>query len=162
MAKIMDEGGNPLQVLRALIQKENLDREKVLKIMDVKLWDVVPDVSRFSKVIRRLEPSLSEQMCRDLFTRLQTGEGKVEIQTLCANLCGTEHETVDHKVKMFKQLYTEIFQKARQKEFLSLCEADDKLNDGKIEPKNLEKILKTITRGSSSQFSDEAIQKFVR
>lgn len=145
-----------------MMQKENLDREKVLKIMDVKLWDPALDFSSFLKVIRRLEPSLSEQLCRDLFRKVQTNENKVEIQTLCANLCGTEHETVDHKVKMFKQLYTEIFQKARQKEFLALCEADDKLNDGKIEPKNLEKILKTITGGSSSQFSDEAIQKFVR
>lgn len=160
--KIFDESGNSLQVIRALMQKENIDRDKAMKIMDVKLWDPALDFTSFQRVIRRLEQSLSEQLCRTLFTKIQNNAQKVELPTLLANICGTEHETVDYKVKMFKQLYIEIFQNKRQREFLKLCEADDKFNDGKIEPKHLEKVLKAITGGSSSQFSDEAIQKFVK
>ena len=129
--------------------------------MDAKLWDVL-DLKSFSAAVRRLEPSLSDVMCKNLFTRIQNREQKVEMQTLLQNFCGTEHETVDYKQKMFKQLYSEIFQNKKQREFLSLCEAEDKLNDGKIEPKKLEQVLKTITAGSSQPCSEEAIQKFVK
>ena len=46
--------------------------------MDTKLWDVL-DFASFSRAIRRLEPSLSDQMCRNLFTKVQNREQKVEM-----------------------------------------------------------------------------------
>ena len=63
---------------------------------------------------------------------------------------------------MFREFYDEIYAKGKQGQLLSLLEQGDGLNDGRIEPPKLEKILKTLTGGGSSRFSDEAIRKFVR
>jgi Ca2+-binding EF-hand superfamily protein len=59
---------------------------------------------------------------------------------------------------MFKELYIEIFQKERQKEFLKLCESYDKLNEGKIETKNLIKVILKVTR---NKYEESQIKKFV-
>ena len=45
---------------------------------------------------------------------------------------------------------------------LQLLEQADALNDGRVAPPQLEQILKVVTGGGTSRFSDEVIRKFVR
>lgn len=61
----------------------------------------------------------------------------MEIPTLVNNLCGTEHETINYQVQLFKELYVDLFLQNRQREFLSQCERTDKRNDGTIAPNQL-------------------------
>jgi hypothetical protein len=109
--KIADEKGSPLQVLRQIAQKYGLNRDRILKAVDLRLWDPALDFDSFLSLIRRLDASLSEQLAKEAFTRLQNRNQKVEIETLLANICGSESETIDFKVSMFKTLYIEIYQK---------------------------------------------------
>jgi hypothetical protein len=39
---------------------------------------------------------------------LKNKENKVEIPALVRNLCGQEHETVDFRNKIFREIYAEI------------------------------------------------------
>lgn len=67
------------------------------------------DIHRFKKTLRRLEPTLSDFMLTNLFERLGNKDGKVEVENMVLNLSGTTHQTVDYKLKMLKDLYTDIF-----------------------------------------------------
>ena len=82
-----------------------------MKAVDLRLWDPALDFDSFLSLIRRLDASLSEQLAKEAFTKLQNRNQKVEIETLLANICGSESETIDFKVSMFKILYIEIYQK---------------------------------------------------
>ena len=81
---------------------------------------------------------------------------------MLSNVTGTKEDTVDYKNKMFEQLYSEIFEQNKQKELLKLLELYDKNADGKIVPRDLERVLKQITGGSKSKYTDDQIMKFVR
>lgn len=63
---------------------------------------------------------------------------------------------------MFKLLYREIHQKNRADQLMKELEEKDSSNDGKILPKDLEKVLKKVTGGTESSFSDEDLLKFSR
>ncbi len=66
------------------------------------------DFVKMTECLRRLDPTLSELQLRYLAKALKNKENKVEITTLLRNLCGTEHETVDYRNKMFREFYAEI------------------------------------------------------
>jgi hypothetical protein len=51
---------------------------------------------------------LSEPQLRHLAKSLKTKDNKVEIASLLRNLCGSEHETVDFRNKIFREIYAEI------------------------------------------------------
>lgn len=160
LQKIGNEAGNPLQEMRKLVQQQGLDKEKALAVLQIKLWAPPLDQAKFTEVIRRLDATLSNDFCTKLFTVLRTPEGKVEVQTMIKNLFGSEEETVDFKVDMFKQLYVEVYQKNQEKRLLALFEKHDKLNEGRIEPADLKKVLVELGAGSS-YFSQDAVSKFV-
>jgi len=89
--KVLDEKGNPLQVMRTLVKKQGLDKESILKAIEMKLWGPEMDIHQFKKTLRRLEPTLSDFMLSNLFERLGNKEGKVEVENMVLNLCGTTH-----------------------------------------------------------------------
>jgi hypothetical protein len=70
---------------------------------------------------------------RLLAKTLKGRDNKVEITTLLRNLCGTEHETVDYRNKIFRALYSEIHPN-KSAELMKLLEDADPLNDGRVEP----------------------------
>jgi len=63
---------------------------------------------------------------------------------------------------MFKSLYKEIYQNNKEDIFLTILEQSDQKSDGKVVPDILEKIIKRVTGGSNSKFSQIDIRKFVR
>jgi len=127
--------------------------------MKMKLWDDPVDFNKFEVSLRRLDPSFSDGQCKALFTKLKGPDGLVDVQTLMSNICGTVHETVDYRNKMFKDLYQEIYAAGKQDKLLKLMENKDKQSDGKLEPSVLQALLKQIT---GSKFTDEELLKFVR
>lgn len=112
--------------------------------------------------MRRLDPSFSESQCKNLFNKLKSSGGVVEVATLLRNVTGTEHDTVDFRNQMFRNLYEEIYATGRQGQLLKLLEQSDACNDGRVEPPELERILKLVTGNGRSQFTDEVVRKFVR
>lgn len=147
-SRIFDDALNPLQLLRELVQAENLDPDDLLFQLKLKAWDEPLAFDRFYAAIRRLDPSFSDAQCRNLFSKLKNSDGLVEIQTFLRNITGSEHDTVDFRNKMYKQFYDEIYAKGKQGQLLQLLEQADKGNDGRVPPENLEKILKVVTGGS--------------
>ena len=71
---------------------------------------------------------------------LKNNDGKVEIPALLRNLCGQEFETVDYRIRIFRQIYQEIHPNKEDKLVEALEEADP-LNDGRVEPKGLKIAL---------------------
>ena len=161
-SRIFDDALNPLQLLRELVQAENLDPDDLLFQLKLKAWDEPLSFDRFYAAIRRLDPSFSDAQCRNLFAKLKNKDGLVEVQTFLRNVTGSEHDTVDFRNKMYRQFYDEIYSKGKQSQLLQLLEQADTLNDGRVAPPQLEKILKVVSGGGQSRFSDEIIRKFVR
>jgi hypothetical protein len=58
--------------------------------------------------LRKLDPTLSEPQLRSLAKTLKNKENKVEVSALLRNLCGQEHETIDYRNKIFRQIYDEL------------------------------------------------------
>jgi hypothetical protein len=75
------------------------------------------------------------------------------------NICGTQQDTVDYKNNMFKQLYEDIYKKGKQDELLIQFENSDTYNDGRVAPKDLQRILSNIT---NQKYTYDDIQKFIR
>ena len=75
--------------------------------------------------MRRLDPSFSESQCKNLFNKLKNSGGVVEVATLLRNVTGTEHDTVDFRNQMFRNLYEEIYATGRQGQLLKLLEQSD-------------------------------------
>lgn len=78
------------------------------------------------------------------------------------NVTGTQEDTVDFRTKMYKQLYQDIYVQGKQQDLLRLLEQSDKLSDGRVNPPELEKIIKQVTGGHRSPHSSDSIKKFVR
>ena len=64
---------------------------------------------------------------------------------MLSNIAGTVQDTVDYRKKMFKQLYHDIYEQGRQDRLLQELEKSDELNDGKVTPKELLRILQQVT-----------------
>lgn len=80
----------------------------------MRLWDAPLDYDQFSKIVRRIESSLSENLIKNLFARLKENDGKVNCEKFIGNICGSEYETIDFKLSMYKDLYTKLFQNGLQ------------------------------------------------
>lgn len=104
-AKIFDDALNPLQLLRELVQAENVDADDLLFQLKLKAWDEPLAYERFKKAVSRLDPSFSDAQCRNLFHKLKNTDGLVEVETLLRNVTGSEQDTVDFRNKMYKQIY---------------------------------------------------------
>jgi len=138
---------------------ESLDADDVLFQMKLKYWDEPLDYTNFKACIRRIDPTFSEPQCRALFNKIKNQVEVVEIPVLIQNLCGTLHDTVDYKNKMYLNLYNEIFAAGRDGEFLMLLEQDDFKSDGKIRPDNLERV---IFRMTNNKYTELEVRKLVR
>lgn len=110
--------------------------------MKLKIWDDSLDYRHFLSAIRTLDASFSESQARVLFDKLKGADNKVDIQAFLSNVTGTHEDTVDYRNKMFKQLYKDIYEQSKQKELLRLLEQHDRHADGKVAPRDLEKVLK--------------------
>ena len=130
--------------------------------MKLKAWDEPLPYSKFYASIIRLDASFSESQCKSLFDKLKGPDGKVNVTDMIFNFTGSEHDTVDYKDKIYKELYQEVYQRGREKVLLKMLEEKDVLNNGKIAPTEMEGVLLNITGGASSKFSSEQIRKFVR
>ena len=112
-SKIFDDALNPLQLLRELVQAENVDADDLLFQLKLKAWDEPLAFDRFKKSVSRLDPSFSDAQCRNLFNKLKNSDGLVEVETLLRNVAGSEQDTVDFRNKMYKQIYNQIYAKGK-------------------------------------------------
>lgn len=76
--------------------------------MQLRIWDEPLEFPRLCEALRRLDPTLSEPQLRHLAKSLKNKDNKVEITALLRNLCGQDHETVDYRNKIFRQIYSEV------------------------------------------------------
>ena len=76
--------------------------------MQLRIWDEPLEFTRLCEALRRLDPTLSEPQLRHLAKSLKNKDNKVEITALLRNLCGQDHETVDYRNKIFRQIYSEV------------------------------------------------------
>ena len=136
-----------------------MDIDDILFQMKLKIWDEPIAFPKFTGCLRRLDPSFSDGQLKMLFDKLKGQDGKIDIQVMLSNFAGTVHDTVDYRHKMFKSLYKEIYKTGLQDELLRQLEAADERNDGRVSPKAIEKILKSLT---GSKFTDEELLKFTR
>jgi Ca2+-binding EF-hand superfamily protein len=127
--------------------------------MKIKIWDDPMDYNKFEVCLHRLDPSFSDGQSKALFKKIKGPDDKVDIQVMLNNFAGTIYDTVDYRNKLFKSLYVSIYQKGNQDKLLKDLEAHDPKCDGKISPKDLEKVLKGIT---GTEYSDEELLKFTR
>ena len=98
-ARILDESDG-LAALRRLTA--GLDKTATLRLLEVRLWDAQLSKRQFVEVVRRIDDSLGEDLLLQVFERLQTKAGKVEVATLVQNLCGVAEDTVDFRQAAFK------------------------------------------------------------
>lgn len=81
----------------------------------------------------------------------------MEIPTLLRNLSGQEHETVDFRNKIFRQIYAEVHPH-KEERLLQLLEDADPQNDGRVEPQGLKVVLKKLLQ----TVDEESIDRFIR
>ena len=60
LARVYCDSANPLQMLREIIQDNNLTADDLLFKMNLKLWDNPLDSSKLTESLRKLDPSLGE------------------------------------------------------------------------------------------------------
>jgi hypothetical protein len=108
-ARIYEDSSNPLQMLREVINNNKLTPDDLLFKMKLRIWDLPLDFPKLCEALRRLDPTLSETQLRHLAKVLKNKDNKVEITALLRNLSGQEHETVDFRNKVFRQIYAEIY-----------------------------------------------------
>ena len=106
--RIYEDSMNPLQMLREVVSSNNLTPDDLIFKMHLRYWDPALDFPKLCEHLRKLDPTLSEIQLRFLAKSLKGKDNKVEVPTLLRNLCGTEHETVDYRNKIFRQIYAEI------------------------------------------------------
>lgn len=107
--RIYEDSMNPLQMLREIVSSNNLTPDDLIFKMHLRYWDPALDFPKMCDALRKLDPTLSEIQLRYLAKALKNKENKVEITTLLRNLCGTEHETIDYRNKIFRQIYSEVY-----------------------------------------------------
>ena len=110
LSKLQDEQGSPVTIIRDLIKQKGINLDQALTQVGLKLWSQDLDMSSFKKTLRKLDHTFSDQFCESLFKSLKNREGKVEVKTLMNNVFGKETETTEFRAKMFKDLYSIIFQ----------------------------------------------------
>jgi Ca2+-binding EF-hand superfamily protein len=157
LARIYCDTENPLQMLREVIQGNNLTSDDLLFRMGLRIWDQALDYPRFSECIRKLDPSLGESQLRALAKSLKSKDGKIEVPGLITNLVGKEFETVDYRNKVYRQIYAQVYPN-KERKLHKLLEESDAINDGKIEPSALKIALIKVT----SDIDQETIDRFVR
>ena len=109
LARVYCDSANPLQMLREIIQDNNLTADDLLFKMNLKLWDNPLDSSKLTESLRKLDPSLGEAQIRVVAKQLKNKDNKVEVSTLIINLSGKEFETVDYRNKIYKKIYSQIY-----------------------------------------------------
>jgi Ca2+-binding EF-hand superfamily protein len=107
-SRIYEDSSNPLQMLREVVISNRLTSDDLLFKMQLRIWDNALDFPQLVSALRKLDPTLSEPQLRHLAKTLKNKENKVEIPALLRNLCGQEHETVDFRNKIFREIYSEI------------------------------------------------------
>lgn len=159
--KIYEDSGNPLQLLREVVNENNLSSDDLLFRMNLRIWDDPLDFPKFAKALRILDPSLTDVQLRAMAKSMKNSKNLVEVPTLMKNLVGKDYETVDFRDKLYKRLYNEILdtRNSGRKDLLrDLLVKYDTLNDGTIVAQDLNKVLSQVCTNVKS--SD--IEKFVR
>ena len=77
--KIYDDVHNPLQLIREVVQAQNLDMDDILFQMKLKIWDEPLEYIKFTSCIRRLDPSFSDSQTKSLFDKLKGPDGLLNI-----------------------------------------------------------------------------------
>lgn len=129
--------------------------------MNLRIWDDPLDFNQFSKALRILDSSLTNDQLLAMAKPMKNSQNKVEVPMLIKNLVGKDYETVDFRDKLYKRIYHEIFEtsEASKKEKLrNLLVKYDDLSDGTIIPQNLIICLTQVCRG----ISQKDIERFVR
>mmetsp|Transcript_23065 Transcript_23065/g.22459 ORF Transcript_23065/g.22459 Transcript_23065/m.22459 type:complete len:459 (+) Transcript_23065:1720-3096(+) len=154
--RIYEDSLNPLQMLREIVSHNRLTPDDLIFKMHLRYWDAPLDFPHLCEALRRLDPTLSEMQLRYLAKSLKNKDNKVEVTTLLRNLCGTEHETVDYRNKVFRQIYAEVHPEKTER-LLQLLEEADPQNDGRVEPQGLRNALRKVL-----SIDDETIERFIR
>ena len=156
-ARIYEDSQNPLQMLREIVQHNRITSDDLLFKMQLRIWDEPIDFPRLCEAVRKLDPTLSESQLRHLAKTLKNKDNKVEIPTLLRNLSGQEHETVDFRNKIFRQIYAEVHPH-KEERLMQLLEDADPQNDGRLEPQGLKMVLKKLLQ----TVDEESIDRFIR
>jgi Ca2+-binding EF-hand superfamily protein len=156
-SRIYEDCMNPLQMLREVVANNKLTSDDLLFKMQLRIWDGPLDFPKLCDCLRRLDPTLSEPQLRHLAKSLKNKDGKVEVTSLLRNLCGQEHETVDFRNKIFREIYAEIHPH-KEDQLQQLLEDADPLNDGRLEPQGLKVALKKVLK----KVDEESIDRFIR
>ena len=67
LSRIYDDVHNPLQLIREVVQSQDLNVDDILFQMKIKIWDDPIDYNKFEVCIRRLDPSLADSQAKALF-----------------------------------------------------------------------------------------------
>ena len=59
-----------MQALRQIVRERGLSKDQLLKVMQLRLWDRDLDYAQFERALRKLEPSLTDHLCRNFFDRI--------------------------------------------------------------------------------------------
>jgi Ca2+-binding EF-hand superfamily protein len=159
--KVYEDSDNPLQLFREIVNTNNLSSDDILFKMNLRIWDDALDFNQFSKALRILDSSLTNDQIKAMAKSMKNADNKVEVTTLIRNLCGKDYETVDFRDKVFKRVYHDIFESSdsdRKDKFRNLLVKHDDLNDGSIVGQDLQKVLAQVC----NNISQSEIQKFVR
>lgn len=154
-AKIYEDSGNPLQMIREVVSKYGLTQDDLMHQMKLKLWDDPLSASQLTKAIRHLDQSISDVQISALHQCLRQSSGLVPVPVLIQNITGKNFETVDFRDEIYKQLYNEIYP-YKEQQLTSHFQDADKDNKGFLRPADifecLKKCVTTITFENLERF----------
>lgn len=159
--KVYEDSGNPLQLLREIVNQYNLDRDDLLFKMELRIWDNPLDFPKFAKALRILDSSLTDAQLKAMAKSMKNSRNLVEVPVLARNLIGKDFETVDFRDKLYKRIYSDILESQnprKQEKFRNLLIKYDTLNDGTIVAQDLNKVLKEVCPNIKS----EDVARFTR
>jgi Ca2+-binding EF-hand superfamily protein len=145
--KVYEDSNNPLQLLREIVNQNNLDSDDLLFKMNLRIWDDPLDFPKFAKALRILDSSLTDLQLKAVAKSMKNSNNLVEVPVLIRNLVGKDYETVDFRDKLFKRVYNEIYgdnDERRIEKFRNLLIKYDNLNDGTIVSQDLNKVLTQV------------------
>lgn len=97
LSRVYEDGDNPLQLIREIVNAHNLTQDDIMHQMRLKLWSDPLTQNELRAAIRLLDPSISDGQVRALFLCLKNSSGVIPINALIQNLTGKTFETVDYR-----------------------------------------------------------------
>jgi hypothetical protein len=139
-SRIYEDGDNPLQMMREVVQANQLTQDDLLFQMKLRAWGNPLDYKGCHAALRNLDQSMSDVQIRSLFNQVRNDDGTVTIADLVRNLTGKPYETADFRNATYKKIYKEIYPDQEDR-ILTLLQTEDETNIGLISAKSLLSVL---------------------